>query len=173
MTLRDPRITSTLALVALTVWIGGLLALGAVAAPLVFAAVPFALAADAMAAVFARFDKIAMAAAAIVLATEAFRARVAGRVRVGDAVRILVSVVLAGLAVAEGVWVTPTIANLHAAGAIRGVGEAGASLATAHALAEQLGKAQVLLAVVLIALHVWTLDPARLRSRDPDEPLPD
>jgi hypothetical protein len=157
MKLRDSRVTTTVALVALTVWIGGLLALGAVVAPILFASVPYALAADTMTAVFARFDKIAMAAAAVVLATEAFRARVSGRVTVGDIVRILVSLVLVGLALTEGIWVTPTIANLHAAGAVRGVGEAGASLASAHALAEQLGKAQVLLAALLIALHVGTL----------------
>ena len=158
MNLRSPAITSTIALTALTVWIGGLLALGAVVAPIIFAAVPFALAADAMAAVFSRFDKVAMACAAVLLATEAFRARVAGRVTVGDVGRILVSLVLVGLALAEGVWVTPTIANLHASGAVRGVGEAGASLAAAHTLAEQLGKGQVLLAVLLIALHLGTLD---------------
>lgn len=168
-----PRITTTLALLSLTVWIGGLVALGAVAAPIVFAAVPFALAADAMTAVFARFDKIAMAAAAVLLATEAVRARTGHRVTVGDAVRIIVSLVLAALAVVEGVWITPKIANLHAAGAIRGVGEAGESLATAHTLAEQLGKAQVLLAIVLIAVHVGTLSRRTDRPRSTAEPLTD
>jgi hypothetical protein len=61
------------------------------------------------------------------------------------------------MAVVEGLWVTPTIAGLHAAGAVRGVGDAGAALASAHALAELLGKAQALLAVTLIALHMATL----------------
>jgi hypothetical protein len=156
--LRDPRLTTTVALVALTVWIGGLLALGAVVAPIIFAAVPFALAADSMAAVFSRFDKVAMGCGAVIVATEAFRARVSPRVTVGDVARILVSLVLVGLAVTEGVWVTPTIANLHATGAVSGVGAAGASLASAHALAEDLGKSQALLAVLLIALHVWTVE---------------
>jgi len=156
MKLADPRLTSTVALVAITAWIGGLLALGAIVAPTVFAAVPFALAADTMAVVFARFDKVAMGAAAVVLATEAVRAR--GGVAVRDLLRVVVSVALAGMALAEGLWVTPTIASLHASGAVRGVGDAGQKLASTHALAEQLGKGQVLLAVALIALHVLTIE---------------
>jgi hypothetical protein len=159
--LYDPRVTTTVALVALTVWIGGLLALGAIVAPIIFAAVPFALAADSMAIVFARFDKVAMGAAAVVLATEAVRVGTGARLTLAGSLRVAVSVVIAGLAVAEGLWVTPTIAGLHAAGAVRGVGEAGASLATAHTLAEQLGKGQAFLAIALIALHVGTLGRVR------------
>jgi hypothetical protein len=134
-------------------------------APIVFAAVPIALAADAMTAVFARFDKVAMSAAAVLLATEALRARAHETTGAGGIARVVVSVALAAMAVTEGVWVTPTIANLHAAGAVRGVGDAGASLASAHAFAEQLGKGQAVLAIGLIALHIWTLRPGVLASR--------
>ncbi len=152
-------VASTLALTALTVWIGGLLALGAVVAPIVFHAIPFNMAADTMAVVFARYDKLAMGAAAVVLATEAARGHLAATSRMTRAglLRAVVSAVLALMAVVEGLWVTPTIARLHAEGAVRGVGEAGAALASAHGLAEQLGKGQALLAIVLIALHVVTL----------------
>ncbi len=155
------RLTSTIALVALTAWIGGLLTLGAIVAPIVFAAVPFALAADTMALVFARYDKLAMGAAAVVLATEAVRARTGARLTRGQVARVVTTVVLAGMAVVEGLWITPKIAGLHAEGAVRGVGEAGLALASAHAMAEQLGKGQALLAVLLIALHVGTVGPAR------------
>jgi hypothetical protein len=122
-----------------------------------------------MAVVFSRFDKLAMGAAAVVLGTEAVRAHVeqregsAGRAQVA---RVVVTLVLAGLAVAQGLWVTPEIATLHADGAVRGVGEAGMRLATAHTIAEQLGKAQALLAVALIALHFATLPtPPRAERR--------
>jgi len=166
MSLSSGRVTSSVALLALTVWIGGLITLGAVVAPVVFASAPHAIAADAMTHVFARFDKVAMAAAAIVLATEAVRARVSGRLGAADIARALVTVALAGCAVAEGLWITPKITDLHASGAMRGVGEAGASLDAAHALAEQLGKGSALLAVLLIALHVATIGRTREAAVD-------
>jgi hypothetical protein len=73
-------------------------------------------------------------------------------------------VVVSTLAVADGVWLTPTIATLHAQGAVRGVGEAGLALSSAHDLAEQSGKAQALLAIVLVGLHVFTLATRSARS---------
>ena len=84
--------------------------------------------------------------------------------------RVGVSVVLVALAVLEGLWVTPTIARLHAEGAVRGVGEAGMALASAHSLAEALGKAEALLAVVLIALHMATLAPSRSSAKPASGP---
>jgi hypothetical protein len=155
---RSLHLPSTLALLALTAWIGGLLTLGAIVAPIVFASVPFGVAADTMARVFARYDRLAMACAAVVLGTEAWRARRGGMSK-KDVARVGLSVVLAALAVVEGLWVTPTIANLHAAGVVRGVGEEGARLAATHAMAEQLGKGQALLAVFVIALHLATVRP--------------
>jgi hypothetical protein len=153
-----PRVTSTVAIIALTPWIGGLLALGAIVAPVVFASVPFAQAADAMTTVFARFDKLAMGAAAVLLATEAVRARsLRFPIERTHLARIGVTVALVAMAVADGLWVTPTIARLHSEGAVRGVGEAGEALASAHSLAETLGKAQALFAVALIALHFATI----------------
>ena len=68
------RILTIVALLAVAVWLGGLTALGAVAAPVVFSTVPWPSSADAMTIVFRRFDAVAMACAAIVLATEAARA---------------------------------------------------------------------------------------------------
>jgi hypothetical protein len=164
MTLSTGRVTSAIALLALTVWIGGLIVLGAVVAPVVFAAAPHGIAADAMTSVFVRFDKIAMVAAVVVLGTEAVRARVSARPGHAEVARVVLSVVLAACAALEGLSVTPKIAELHASGAMRGVGEAGASLDSAHALAEMLGKGQALLAVGLIVLHVLTL-PAAGTSR--------
>jgi hypothetical protein len=161
----DPRITSGVALTALTVWIGGLFTLGAVVAPTVFHAVPFDLAADTMAVVFERYDKLAMGAAAVVLGTEALRGwKDESRSRAAFA-RVAVTLALVAMAVVEGLWITPTIAELHAGGAVRGVGEAGELLATTHTLAEQLGKAQALIAVVLIGLHMATLDTRGPRKK--------
>ena len=52
----DPRLTSTIALIATAVWLGGMLALGAIVAPIVFGTIPRPEAVDAMTAVFARFQ---------------------------------------------------------------------------------------------------------------------
>jgi hypothetical protein len=167
----NSRVTSTVAIVALTVWIGGLLTLGAIVAPIVFSSVPFQTAADTMTVVFSRFDKLAMGAAAVVLGTEALRAHIEqreGAMTKGHLARIVVTLVLAGMAVAEGLWVTPEIAALHGEGAVRGVGDAGMKLASLHSIAEHLGQAQALLAIVLIALHFTTL-PGPVPPEEPAE----
>jgi Domain of unknown function (DUF4149) len=151
------RIAATLALLAIAVWMGGLVALGALAAPVVFSTVPLALAADAMTVVFRRFDLVAMSCSAIVLATEA--ASVMGRAPLGPAARarVAVSVFAVALAVLQGLHVSPHIAALHAAGALRGTGAAGAELARWHDLAEACGKGQLALLAAAIALHVFAL----------------
>ena len=56
------RPRDSLAILAVAVWLGGLAALGAVAAPVVFSRVPWPSSADAMTIVFRRFDAVAMAA---------------------------------------------------------------------------------------------------------------
>jgi hypothetical protein len=60
------------------------------------------------------------------------------------------------LAIAEGVWLSPRIVALHRAGAIRGLGELGAALESTHQLAELCGKAQTVLLLGLLAMHVFT-----------------
>jgi hypothetical protein len=160
------RILSTAALLAIAVWLGGLVALGAVAAPVVFATVSFPASADAMSIVFRRFDSVAMTCAAIVLATEAVRP-VAGLAFERFAhVRAAGSLLAAVAAVFEGVKISPRIAALHAAGAIRWVDEPGRELAHLHDVAEWCGKIELGLLAVVIALHAVALSsPLRARSR--------
>jgi hypothetical protein len=155
------RVLSILALLAAAIWLGGLFALGAVAAPIVFAIVPYPSSADAMTLVFRRFDVIAMVCGAVVLAAEAARAVVARPLARVDQGRVLVSLLAAAAAVYEGADVSPRIAALHAAGAIRGVDSAGLELARLHDLAEACGKAQILLLATLIVLHGISLSSHR------------
>ncbi|HEY5240541.1 MAG TPA: DUF4149 domain-containing protein, partial [Polyangiaceae bacterium] len=68
------RVTGIVAMLALAVWLGGLVALGALVAPVIFSRVSMPWSADAMTVVFQRFDSVAMACAAVVLLTEAMRA---------------------------------------------------------------------------------------------------
>ncbi len=163
----------TVALVALGVWMGGMIALGAIAAPVVFKTVPAPTNADAMTVVFRRFDTLALACVAL-----------AGLVEV--ALAVLRRGRFAGLELARGglvavagaavlyvaLAVSPRIEALHRAGAVRGQagsagGAGGAELDAIHATAERAGKLGLALGVALIALHAAGL--ARLRgSLKPD-----
>jgi hypothetical protein len=158
------RIASSVSLLAAAVWLGGLVALGALAAPVVFRVAPFPSNADAMTIVFRRFDLVAMGCAATLLATEAVRPalgmRFAMRFAPADHARAALSVVAACLAVFEGTRVSPRIAELHAGGAIRGLGAPGIELTRLHDLAETCGKAQLVLLAVVVVLHVVTLSSA-------------
>jgi uncharacterized protein DUF4149 len=155
----DPRLTSTIALIAAAVWLGGMLALGAIVAPIVFTMIPRPEAADAMTAVFQRFDLVAVACVAVILATEAWRARGRGRIGRLDVARMATGAIGAALVLVEALWITPAIVTLHHAGALRGLGAAGLELDRMHDLAEACGKAQAVFALALIVLHVVTLGP--------------
>lgn len=161
------RISSAVAIVALAVWMGGLVALGAIAAPIVFRDVSMPSAADAMTHVFRRFDLVAMSCAAAVLVAEAMRA--VGKVHFAalDHARAALSVLAAIAAVVEGEGVAPRIQALHQSGAIRGVGAAGAELSRLHDLAETIGKSEVVALLCIIVLHLVALSraPSRAPSR--------
>jgi hypothetical protein len=148
------RVCSAVAMLALAIWLGGLVALGALVAPVIFSRVSMPYSADAMTVVFQRFDLVAMGCAAAVLASEAARAIARIRFARVDHVRAGISVLAAGAAVYEGTAVSPRIAGLHAAGVVRGMGPAGIELARLHDMAELLGKMEVLLLAVLVVLHV-------------------
>jgi hypothetical protein len=157
------RVASVVTLLAIAVWLGGLIALGALAAPVVFAMVSLPTAADAMTVVFRRFDIVAMTCGVLILMSEAVRA-LGARLGRADIARVAVSAAAAAAAVVEGTQVSPRIAELHAGGVSRGLGAAGIELAHLHGIAELLGNAQVVLLATAIALHVAALS----RSREPD-----
>jgi uncharacterized membrane protein len=157
------------ALVAAAVWLGGLLALGAIVAPIVFTMIPRPEAADAMTVVFARFDVVSVGCVVAILASEALRAT--GKQTIGryDLARMGTAAVGAVLVLLEAVWITPAIVALHRGGAVRGIGAAGQELERMHALAETCGKAQAAFALALIGLVVVTLAPPSGQDGDEDE----
>jgi putative copper export protein len=167
------RVTGSLALLGAAIWLGGLVALGAIAAPIVFSVAPWPASADAMTLVFRRFDTVAMACAAVVLTAEALLA--AGRVpwTRTDVARTAFGALAAAAAVFEGVVISPRIAALHVAGVIRGVGSAGAEMARLHDLAETCGKTEVVLLAAFIVLHGLSLPHgdrvARVDARSPEK----
>jgi hypothetical protein len=154
------RILSSAALLAVAVWLGGLIALGALAAPVIFSMVPFPSSADAMTVVFRRFDLVAMTCAAVVLGTEAARALQSRRPTRVDRARTVLALVAAAAAVFEGVKVSPRIAALHTGGAIRGLGEGGVELARLHHVAEWCGQIEVVSLVGVVVLFAMAIyDP--------------
>jgi hypothetical protein len=155
------RALEALALVALAVWLGGLVVLGAAAAPLVFRIVPAPYAADAMTAVFQRFDMIAVGCAVLVLLVEVAHALLRRPLLRSDVVRASLACGATGLAIFLAMVVSPRIAALHQSGAIRGLGELGERLEATHRLAESVAKAELGVLVIVLALHATR--PGRAR----------
>jgi uncharacterized membrane protein len=143
----------TLYCLALALWLGGLVVLGAVVAPTVFRIVPAPTSADAMTVVFRRFDVIAMGAAAVALVSEVLLAR-GRRTTRSDLARVAAIVIAAVLAIVEALWLSPAIAALHRAGAIRGLDAPGLELERLHHLAETAAKGELLLLLAVVVLLV-------------------
>jgi uncharacterized membrane protein len=138
---------------ALALWVGGLVVLGAIVAPTVFRIVPAPTSADAMTVVFRRFDVIALAAAAAALVCEVLFARRVRSSRI-DRVRGAAIVMAAILAIVEAVWLSPAIEALHRAGAIRGLDAPGLALERLHRLAETAAKGELVLLLGVLVLLV-------------------
>ncbi len=151
---RIAAVTAVIAIVATALWVGGLVTLGAVVAPIVFHTVPAPASGDAMTLVFRRFDRIAMTCAVVVLLVEVARAVLGLRLSRIDVARACTALAGAAVVVWQAMTVSPRIEELHRLGAIRGLGDAGLELEAIHKLAEAAGKAQVAIAIALIALHV-------------------
>jgi hypothetical protein len=145
---------------AVAIWLGGLVVLGAITAPIVFSVAPMPQSADAMTLIFRRFDLVAMSCAAVTLASEAARAIARVPFARLDHARAAVGVLAAGVTTYEGTAVSPRIAELHMEGAVRGLGPAGMELSRLHDLAEVLGKTAVLLLVALVVLQAVTASRA-------------
>jgi hypothetical protein len=174
---RLERVATIVAILSLAIWVGGIVALGACAAPIVFRAVPAPLSGDAMGAVFRRFDAIAISCAVVVLACEAVRIRVSsgmdsnlgrgGRAKLAERARTALALVAAAAAIYGGAHLSPGIVALHAAGAVRGFGAPGFELERLHELAESVAKIEVTAGMILLVLHVTTLPTFRRGEMKP------
>jgi hypothetical protein len=168
------RLAAATGVTAAGLVLGGMLALGAAAAPAVFSLTPRPFSGHAMGQAFTRFGQIALGAACVALLVEVVRALLHRRTpqRPWDRVRRLVSIGVAGCAATMAFNLTPAISRLHESGAVRGEGEQGMLLEATHRRAELVGKLESGLALTLIFLHVLTL---RGRVEDDEEvsaPLP-
>jgi hypothetical protein len=169
------RLAAAVGALAAGLWVGGMVALGACAAPFVFQMTPAPFSGDAMGAAFARFDQIALGAAVTLLGAEVVRTYASGaRARLPAArIRRVLAVVMAACAAYGGLVLSPHILELHHAGARRGVGPLGEELERTHVRAESVGKLELALGATVVLLHVLTV-ATRRREEDDDAvaPLP-
>lgn len=136
--------------------VGGMLALGACAAPFVFRMTPAPFSGYAMGAAFARFDSIAMGLSCVLLGAEVVRTFLARKVPSRAArVRRVLSIAFAACTVYMGVTISPSINELYKSGARRGEGDDGAKLEQIHGRASLVGRAEAGLGLIIIALHLF------------------
>ncbi len=172
------RVAALIAVLSAGVYIGGLVALGACAAPVVFRVVPAPFAGDAMGTAFARFDRIAIGAALFALAAEVARTFAAGpRGRtILSRIRRSCTLFMAFAAAYVGFSLTPRINEMHRAGIQRDGSPQGQVLEAVHARAELFGKIGVGMALGLVGLTVFTIGARRPEDEEDDEeavaPLP-
>ncbi|MBK8257810.1 MAG: DUF4149 domain-containing protein [Polyangiaceae bacterium] len=162
------RVAAAVATLGAGTLFGGLFALGFCAAPMVFRMTPAPFSGNAMGAAFARWDRVAVITAGVVLVCEVVRTWAArGRSRqLWPRIRRIAAVVVAICATYIGTSLSPRILELHEAGARRGDGEKGLELDAVHKRAEMFGKIEAVLAVALVGLHIFTL---RTRDDEDDE----
>lgn len=142
------------ATLAIALWLGGLLALGAFAAPTVFGLLPREEAGKVMGPIFVKFDRFVLVAIGVFALSELIRVACDGGKGALKQARLGISVILIALALISSLWLTPGINELFLAGARRGIGEAGATLDMLHNWSETVGKVATLAAAIWIALGV-------------------
>lgn len=171
------RAAATVAVLATGIYLGGLVALGACAAPMVFRITPAPFSGDAMGLAFARFDQIAIGASVLALGSEVVRTWAAGpRGRtLGPRLRRLCAIAMAAATAYVGLSLTPRINELHHQGVRRGEGPQGQLLDVTHRQAELVGKVGMVFGLGLVVLHVFTLRVRRPEDEDDEDapaPLP-
>jgi hypothetical protein len=162
------RAAATAGVLAAGLYIGGLVALGACAAPMVFRLTPTPFSGDAMGAAFARFDQIAIGASVVALGSEIIRTWAAGSSgrTIAARIRRFCAIFMALAATYVGIALTPRINDMHRAGVRRGETPEGQVLEAIHHRAETVGKVGMLFAVGFVALGIFTL---RVRRAEDDD----
>lgn len=165
------RIAATVAALSAGVFVGGMVALGACAAPFVFKLTPAPFSGDAMGAAFTRFGQIALGASVLILGGEVVRTWASGkRARtIAARIRRISAILLAVAAAYVGLALTPRINELHRQGVTRGNGPEGEVLERTHKRAEMVGRVEVALGTLLVFLHVLTLPARRPEDDDAEE----
>lgn len=147
-------VAEVVATLCVALWLGGMLALGAFAAPEVFGQLERDVAGSVMGTIFAKFDRMVLVLACVLIAAEGVRVFIDGARGKLALARLASMVLLIGLALTSALWLGPSINELFAQGVRRGVDEAGADMERLHNLATTLGKVAMVFATAWIALGI-------------------
>ena len=142
------------ATLAVALWLGGMLALGAIAAPEVFGQLEREVAGPVMGAIFGKFDRLVLVLIGVLIASEGVRVLIEGVRGKLALARIGTVLVLIGLALTSALWLGPSINELFEQGVRRGVGDAGDDMDRLHDLATLLGKVAFVFAAAWLTLGI-------------------
>lgn len=169
---------SSLHLLGLSLMIGGMLALGAFTAPVLFKAFDRLPAGEAMTMIFRRYDVVLFAALAMVLFGEGLRVVGLGSLPAGilGGFRYGLLALLTGLLVASIWFVNPQMEAMQKVMHTDAGNETVAGkFRNSHQLSEKLYKFELLVAVLLLALYPWVqpgVQPALRLDHTVQETLP-
>ncbi len=147
------RIASTVALLAISIWLGGLVAFG-LTAPAVN---PLASCASTLTGVLRQFHWVTIACAALALVAEVGSVVGGLPFKSVDRTRAGLLLLAAALATFVAMRIGPSMEALYDAGTVLGVGASGTELAQLQSTARLCGQAQVLLLSILVVLHASAL----------------
>ncbi len=138
----------------LALLIGGLLALGAFTAPVLFKSFARPEAGEAMMIIFKRYDIVLLAAAGLIIGGEVCRLIPAGLPTMSFLViaRYVVIVVLVGMTLFSTLGVTPKMVKMHQKPDFRTNVELRETFNKAHKLNERMAKMELLLGVLLLLM---------------------
>jgi len=145
----------TIATFAVVPWLGGLVALGAFAAPRVFGILDRETAGSVMGPIFRNFDTLVIVAATVFAAAEIARVVAVGARGWLARARVAAGAALVACGLMSALWLGPQIAEAFDAGVRRDhTSDAGRAMDIAHSRAELAGKTAILLGAIWLALGV-------------------
>ncbi len=147
------RLANVIEYLALSLMIGGMLALGAFVAPAIFGNLPLDEAAKVMTLIFRRYDGVMFVGLILIVFGEVVRMATSDAFsRLVHRIRYVGVVLLVCLSLFSLFVVNPKIAQFQHQGVVRGVGKAGIALDQTHRQAEMLYKTELSLEVLILIL---------------------
>ena len=141
----------TLTALALMAWVGGIFALGAFAARIVFRDLPRELAAPTMSTIFRSFDGVVVACVVIVAVTTGLRLVVVGAARRADRIALVAGTALTILGALDVGYVHPGIERMFREG--RTLEPAFAAL---HQLSSRSANLEAICAILVLGALAWS-----------------
>lgn len=160
---------SALQTLGLALMVGGMLALGAFTAPVVFHQLPRPMAAPVMATIFTRYDIVVLVALGMTIMGEVLRKAsclVPCRSRLSITRKVMLGLLTLSVLYST-TCINPRIEQMNLAGLHRDASEAGQQFDKLHKRSEQLYKLELLLAVLLLLLTPFQIPGGALTAGGP------